>query len=397
MCDHQILKCKLKKMGVQGMELEWFSNYLLNRKQFVSLNGINSSLLEIKIGVPQGSILGPLLFLIYINDLPLCSLFMALLFADDTTLLLAHQNFDSLIKLANVEFKKITNYFRQNKLALHPAKTNFMIFSSNKLITKKTASIVIDFNNVDSDNALYSFDHVHQLTQVNLESDCPAVKFLGVFIDPQLNFKTHIKNIASKISKSLYFIKKSKNFLTDSALKALYYSLIHSHLTYAIQIWSCTSKSNLNPLVKLQKSAVRLITNSAYNEHSEPLFKSLNILPLDSLIYCSTLQFMQNYVNDLLPVSFENEWPTNADLRGLHLPLLRNQDDLNIPFARTVFSEQLPYVKFPKIWTNFNANDIKFINSKIEFKIKLKKLLISQLSAIPNCTRLLCPRCHLNQ
>jgi hypothetical protein len=235
------------------------------------------------------------------------------------------------------------------------------------------------------------------LQQVNLDSPVPAVKFLGVFIDPQLNFKFHIKQITSKISKSLYFIKKGKNFLTSSALKALYYSLIHSHLTYAATIWSCTAKSNINPLIKIQKNAIRLISNSPYNAHTEPLFKLLNILPLESLIYCTSLQFMHNYVNGYLPNAFVNEWPTNADLRGELLPILRNQDDLFIPFARTVFSERLPFVNLPKIWSQFTNFEIKFIHSKLEFKSKLKKFLIDQLSSVPRCTRLLCPRCHLNQ
>jgi Reverse transcriptase (RNA-dependent DNA polymerase) len=131
-CDHCILISKLSRMGLRDIELNWFKDYLSNRKLMVSINGFNSKLLSIKIGVPQGSILGPLLFLIYINDLPLCSRFLSLLFADDTTLLIAHENFDILIQMANVEFKKVTDFFRFNKLSLHPLKTNCMIFSSNK-------------------------------------------------------------------------------------------------------------------------------------------------------------------------------------------------------------------------------------------------------------------------
>ncbi len=121
-CDHSILLSKLSHYGVRGVELDWFRNYLTNRKQFVSINGQSSSLLEICIGVPQGSILGPLLFLIYINDLPLCSSLMSLLFADDTTLSACNDNINLLIEHVNAEFKKVTQYFRSNKLALHPKK-----------------------------------------------------------------------------------------------------------------------------------------------------------------------------------------------------------------------------------------------------------------------------------
>ena len=111
---------------MRGAELLWFQNYLQNRKQIVCVNGSNSLLLSILIGVPQGSILGPLLFLIYINDLPLCSELLALLFADDTTLLLAGENLDDLIVKVNVELKKVTDFFRSHKLALHSEKTKFI-------------------------------------------------------------------------------------------------------------------------------------------------------------------------------------------------------------------------------------------------------------------------------
>ena len=110
-------------MGVRGNELAWFQDYLLNRQQLVSINGFSSLLKILSIGGPQGSILGPLLFLIYINDLPLCSQLFALLFADDTTLLLADENLNN--------FKKIADFFRSHKLALHPDKTKFILFTKS--------------------------------------------------------------------------------------------------------------------------------------------------------------------------------------------------------------------------------------------------------------------------
>jgi len=126
--DHQILLKKLFNLGVRGVELEWFRNYLSNRKQFVFLNGKTSNLLSILIGVPQGSILGPLLFLIYINDLPSCNTLNNSLFADDTMLLESHEDFQLLVAKINSEFHKIVNYFQFNKLALHKDKTKFLVF-----------------------------------------------------------------------------------------------------------------------------------------------------------------------------------------------------------------------------------------------------------------------------
>ncbi len=105
--NHKILFKKMFNIGIRGMELDWFKNYLLNRKQFVHLNGKSSNLLDILLGVPQGSILGPILFLIYINDLPLSSLLKSLLFADDTALLASGSNIEDLTEFVNTEFQKV--------------------------------------------------------------------------------------------------------------------------------------------------------------------------------------------------------------------------------------------------------------------------------------------------
>ena len=175
-CNHQILLLKLKKYGLADTELTWFSSYLTDRKQFVSINKSSSPLLNITLGVPQGSILGPLLFILYINDLPLSSKFIALLFADDTTLLLTHTNINELIEMANVEFRKICEFFRVNKLVLHPDKTKFILFSRSR-ITQVNLNLVCN-NNIHDQNLA---EHISVIGQVCSGDAVPAIKFLGVF------------------------------------------------------------------------------------------------------------------------------------------------------------------------------------------------------------------------
>ena len=139
---------KLSKLVVKDRELKWFENYLKNRQQFVNVNDKKSNIKFISKGVPQGSILGPLLFLIYINDLAKCTNLFTLLFADDTSFIIQEKNINEKIKILNIELKKISYWFRTNELSLHPDKTKFMIFTKNESnIDFENINIVLDYNN----------------------------------------------------------------------------------------------------------------------------------------------------------------------------------------------------------------------------------------------------------
>jgi hypothetical protein len=239
-------------------------------------------------------------------------------------------------------------------------------------------------------------DLIFQIERVTSFSSTPAIKFLGLYIDPDLSFKFHINTISKKLSKSLYFIRSAKNILSHSAMKSLYYSLVHCHLIYGIQIWSCTSESNLQPLALKQKAAIRLINFASYNAHTEPLFKISNVLPLNLLILYFKLQFIQHYKFNHLPAIFFNLWQTNEQRLDLNLNMqLRNFVEYYVPFARIVLAERCPLFSFPKIWNNFDNDVIKSISSKLEFNCKLKTHFISSLSSDYVCNRLLCPHCHL--
>ena len=389
--DHQILLKKLYNLGVRGIELEWFRNYLKNRKQFVFVNGKNSSLLSILIGVPQGSILGPLLFLIYINDLPTCNNLKNSLFADDTMLLDSHEDLPTLVSKINLEFHKIVNYFQYNKLALHKDKTKFLLFFKNR--NSQTPELFFDFNPLSDEfqNPALKFP----MTCVNDLED-QKIKFLGIFIDPFLTFKDHISHINSKISTGLYFIRSVRNILNEKSLRYLYFALVHSHLIYAIQIYSCTNENALKSIFIKQKNAIRIITNSKYNSHTEPLFKKSQILPFPKLCEFFKIQFMQRFIQNFLPSSFNNTWITNRIRRHDQAEIeLRNDDALYIPFARNNAISRFPLTSFPKIWEEFPADNIKFIRNKLEFNSELKNHFLEQLNPTVVCTRLLCPSCHL--
>jgi hypothetical protein len=401
-CSHRILLIKLSKLGVKDRELKWFENYLKNRQQFVNVNDKKSNIKFISKGVPQGSILGPLLFLIYINDLAKCTNLFTLLFADDTSFIIHGKNINDIIEILNIELKKISYWFRTNELSLHPDKTKFMIFTKNESnIDFDNINIVVNHNNDNQD------DHnlITRLTYVNSNSETPAIKFLGVFLDPKLNFKYHIDMIHNKISRSLYAINAVKHFIGKKALKTLYSSLVHSHLSYCIPIWGCAAKTNLKKLEIQQKKAVRIISQSRYNAHTVPIFQDFEILPITEQAKYSKLLIMYDFVHHRLPCSFDNLWIRN-NVRAERV--LRNGRLFNIPFVRLESYKDFPFSDLPRLWNNIvvpntNPNPINNVNienneyifqenmSRKQFCKQLKHFLIVNLELV--CNRENCPEC----
>ena len=222
------------------------------------------------------------------------------------------------------------------------------------------------------------------------------IKFLGIFIDPQLTFKDHIKYVNQKLATGLFFLRSVKHILNEKALKYLYYALVHCNIIYGIHVYSSASDNLMKSIFIKQKNAIRIISNSKYNAHTEPLFKRLKILQLPNLIEFFKVQFMHSFKNDFLPNSFQNTWVTNRIRRDNQAEIeLRNDDLYAIPFARTTILSRMPLTSFPKIWESFPNEEIKFVRNKLEFNSKLKLHYLDQLNSVPVCNRLLCPACHL--
>jgi hypothetical protein len=192
----------------------------------------------------------------------------------------------------------------------------------------------------------------------------------------------------------------AKNFLSFTALKSLYFALVHSHFIYGIHVWSAAPQYVINSLEKLQKKAIRIINSAPYNSHTEPLFKKCEILPISLLIKYFKLLFMYDFANDLLPLSFKNTWVTNAVRRNAdqiqnryEIRILRDDNLLYIPFVRLEQFIRFPLVDFPKLWNTYS--NLVVAPSRNVFKTLLKNHFLSSLSDTINCNRLLCPVCHL--
>ena len=195
-------------------------------------------------------------------------------------------------------------------------------------------------------------------------------------------------------SKALFYMRSAKNFLNQKALKYIYYSIFHSNLIYAIQVWSCVNESSLKSLLIKQKSAIRIISQAKYNSHTEPLFKQHKILPLNLLTKYFKIQFKHRFVYGFLPESFSNTWTLNRIRRAdqSHVEL-RNDNRFFLPFVRIETLKFHPLISFPKLWEDFPDESIKFTREKIEFNYKLKNFFLDTLSPYVQCTRLFCPSC----
>jgi hypothetical protein len=372
-CSHEILLKKLEKMGIKGTAHKWFKSYLTNRSQCVDISGHFSEQINLDISVIQGSTLGPILFLCYINDFWRATSLFSVLFADDTTCLAKSHNLRDLTNFVNVELRKIANWFRSNKMALNTGKTKFMIFRTRgKPIDVNDCQVVYNSSEIGHDtNPLL----VTPIERVHNNGNERSFKLLGVYFDEYLSFDSHVKHLCNKLSKTLYSLNKIKNFVNLDALKKLYYALVHSSICYCINVYGSATKTTLAPLFLAQKKAVRTITRAKYRDHTGPLFKNLEILPLNELITYHRLKFMHNYYFQKLPPSFANLWQTNAARNPARE--LRNANDYYIPQHRVEIVKRMPLYVFPSIW---NAENIEKLNpNQFAYLKSLKKRLLSNL------------------
>ena len=280
--DHEILLFKLHHYGFRDNSYKLMQSYLSNRLQYVELEGIASTMQPIKTGVPQGSILGPLLFIIYINDLNNSSkLFKTISYADDTTLLttLTSNKKENNSNEINDGLNKVSEWLDLNKLSLNINKTKFMLFHpQNKVV--QPPNIKIKSKNIE---LVDEFD------------------FLGIVLDSQLRWNAHINKISKKLSKANGILSKIKNTVPKSTLKILYFSLVNSHLDYGLLCWG----HKANQMDILQKKAIRIITKSKYNAHTEPLFKKLNILKVHDLYKIKLYKLYFKIINKTIPKYFK--------------------------------------------------------------------------------------------
>ena len=227
--NHRILLNKLEHYGIRGISLNFFESYLSNRKQFTVVNGETSELLNILCGVPQGSTLGPLLFLLYINDLADASRFFVSLFADDTCLVLSHENLTILRLICNAELTHINNWFLANKLTANLTKASKYMITLGRTRVKQP-----EIFNIVMGNTI--------LERVK------SIKYLGVIFDERFRWHEHVSYLSTKLACSVGVLSKLRYYTNIPTLISVYYSLVCSHLNYGLCFLGAASKTVLQPL-----------------------------------------------------------------------------------------------------------------------------------------------------
>ena len=287
--------------GIRGIAKEWFRSYLSNRSQFVAINGTQSSHKPIIYGVPQGSILGPLLFVIYINDLPgISDLAKFILYADDANIIISGTSIAEITSHVNHITSLLVQWVAANGLALNLKKTCYMIFSKSKIRLP-------DFN-ISIDN-----------TTIERKSEA---RFLGVIVDERLTWSKHISALKTKMARYLGIMYKIKGQLPEKARLLIFQSLVQSHINFCSLVWGFASKTLIEGLFAKQKQGIRAVTSGYVNykykdgappAHTKPYFAKHDILTVHNVVVKNALTLMHKvrYMPSTLPKSIREIFPDN--------------------------------------------------------------------------------------
>ena len=310
--DHKLLLQKLEIYGIRGIVLSWFQSYLENRKirvkvQSATGQSIYSEQHGITYGTPQGSCPGPLLFLVFINDLPnTVTHGLSLLFADDTTLLHSHRNLNYLQWTVEDDLNRLMDWFRANKLTLNLDKTVCVLFNN----TQSQKEIKIKIGNTEIESS-------------------ENVKLLGMWIDKNLNWNKHVSTLHIKLKQNTQLLRNGRKFMTKQTMKLLYYAHIHSHLTYGLVLWgNMVSPSTLQSLQKTLSTCFTLMTNlqpTPINYKKEKIFKLQQLLVLENskIGYQMDKDLLPKNISQLLWTDSRNKTLKKThgyQTRGKHLP-----------------------------------------------------------------------------
>ena len=344
---HKGLIFKLKQLGIDGDLLEWISNYLDNRQQRVVLKSSMSSFKSTNAGVPQGSVLGPMLFLVYVNDISESLLSLTRLFTDDSSLFYSASNIQDIEGIINYDLQVLTSWAKQWLINFNPQKTEALLF---------TLKQIERFPNLIFNNIPIQFVEAH--------------KHLGMTLSNNGQWHSHIDNIIlTSAAKIVGIMRKLKFTFTRITLNQIFFSYVLPVLEYSSVVWDGCSLQDSNALDKLQNEAARIVTGRTRSVSLENLYRECGWTSLAERRKQQKLIFMFKTMNGFVPSYISDLIPPM--IREVTNYPLRNQNNITTPFCRT---EILRKSCIPSSISLWNSLDESMRNSPSlnSFKYRLR-------------------------
>ena len=351
--NHQILLQKLNHYGIRGIINNWFESYLSSRTQYVSINEENSNIMSVSMGVPQGSVIGPVLFLVYINDMSCSSSLDFIHFADDTTIVASEATEGSLFAKVNMELSCIDKWLSVNRLSLNIKKTKYMIITHKTFLNNYKIRI-----------------RRKKIKRTN------CIKFLGIQMDDKLNFDSHAIYICGKVARAVGVINRISYHLSFQQLVNLYYSIIYPHLIYCITVWGRSGSTGMGRVQRIQRRALRVITRYEVNHQ----LITNHLMNIDSVYsYFASIKLFKLLKEDQHTYFYNRV--INVQVNHGHATRFKSNYCLVAPFFRKSTCQHSFVYQSIIIWNRLPTN-IRNCDSINIFKKLLKKYLLSQQERI---------------
>ena len=327
----------------------------------MSISGFDSEVENMAFGVPQGSVLGPLLFLIYINDLHNAIKFSKTRhFADDTNLLIENNSLKQLQKQLNYDLRQLCRWLKANKISLNCNKTELILFRHPNKPINYDLKVKINGKKLLTSN---------------------YVKYLGIILDSHLNWSYHADSLSTKLTRAAGMLSKIRHYVSSATLRNIYFGIFSSLLTYGCQIWGQSNNKHITRLQNIQNRAIRIINFADYRDPPNPLYSKSNILKLTDYVKLQNFCYVHNSINGNLPASLRNSFTIAADT---HNQNTRGASQFKMlqPKARTqpfgINSIKYQAAGFWNIVANASPEEKFHLQSMSMCKKKVKKYLIDQ-------------------
>ena len=346
--DIEILLNKLQMYGINDTAQKWFRSYVTKRIQYTKWNTAISNHIDINCGVPQGTILSPLLFSLYVNDFPLIPAYSnSILFADDSNLFITDKNIEILFDRMNHDLSLLNQWFIANKLTLNLGKTHYVLFSRRKKPVCMNPSSYLKIENSV------------------IERQTETI-FLGVTVDQHLEWNLQTRAVCNKVAKYVHIFRNLRSYIDKKALKNLYNTLVYPNLIYCNSIWGYSKHSYIAPLIVLQKKIIRIIAGVGRFHHTDALFKSYKLLNIENINKYTTCIHVHRSINDLSPINFFN-------MQTNDFYSMRSSSDsvVKVTWPKSEQYRQCILYRGPTLYNSLPSH-IRNINNINSFKFNLK-------------------------